>query len=181
MAATSTPKTGGESLDELVQRNVEIVAEIEKKFKDSRTWSDRLADTIAKFCGSMVFVWIHVAWFGSWLIINSVPALPKAIKWDQPPFEMLTLVVSLEAIFLSTFVLISQNRSQLLADKRANLDLQINLLAEEETTQLMEKIDRICEKLEIPVDNDMEQQTDIEKIVEDLDQILDLDTNPDKK
>ena len=79
---------------------------LEDAAKTNRDLTDRMADIIAKFCGSLTFVWVHVIWFGGWVLIN---ALPSFQHFDPFPFTFLTLVVSLEAIFLSAFILISQN------------------------------------------------------------------------
>src|SRR5688572_10860081 len=95
------------SEDELTQHNVEAIVKLEEAARQERSLSDRLADAVARFCGSMIFVWVHVAWFGAWITFNSLPGLPH---FDSFPFTFLTLVVSLEAIFLSTFIMISQNQ-----------------------------------------------------------------------
>ncbi|HYW09610.1 MAG TPA: DUF1003 domain-containing protein [Longimicrobium sp.] len=124
-----TPEMAG-----VVDRN--IVAILGRRAEDERRKStqDRMADRVTRFTGSMLFVYIHLAMFGAWIVMNlgwtPVPA------WD-PSFVVLAMIASVEAIFLSTFVLISQNRMQALADKRADLDLQVSLLSEHEITQLI--------------------------------------------
>ena len=109
------------------------------------TWSERLAGAITAFTGSMIFVALHLAVFGFWIVANLgwVPAVPR---WDES-FVVLAMIASVEAIFLSTFVLISQNRMAAAADKRADLDLQINLLAEHEVTKLVEMVAAISRHL----------------------------------
>jgi uncharacterized membrane protein len=106
-----------------------------------------VAERITRFTGSMRFVYVHLALYGFWIIANLgwVPAVPR---WD-PSFVVLAMVASVEAIFLSTFVLISQNRMAAAADKRADLDLQINLLAEHEVTKLVAMVSAITEHLGI--------------------------------
>src|SRR6267142_4360763 len=94
------------SAEQLTQQNVETILELERAAREERTSSDRVAEAIANFCGSVVFVWVHVVWFGAWILFNLLPGVPHI---DPFPFTFLTLVVSLEAIFLSTFILISQN------------------------------------------------------------------------
>jgi uncharacterized membrane protein len=94
------------SVEEITKQNVEAIARLEQATNAERANSDRLADTIANFCGSMPFVWAHVIWFTGWIIINIAPGISH---FDPFPFNFLTLIVSLEAIFLSTFILISQN------------------------------------------------------------------------
>src|SRR6478736_2139006 len=97
-----TDDTSGGSLSSLTKRNVEIVAELEKSADAERSLTDRLADAISRFVGSMAFVYIHVAWFGLWIAIFTLPVIPAAWQIDPFPFTFLTFVVSLEAIFLST-------------------------------------------------------------------------------
>ena len=104
---------------------------------------------IAGFCGSMAFVYIHIIWFGGWVIVNS----KTAWAFDPFPFTFLTLVVSLEAIFLSTFILISQNHETRLTERRNYLDLQINMLAEQESTTTLELVKRIADKVGIAHDD----------------------------
>jgi len=132
------------SVDKLTERNIEAVRQLEEAAKEERTASDRVAEVIAKFCGSMTFVWVHVVWFGIWVLINVMPGLPHI---DPFPFTFLTLVVSLEAIFLSTFILISQNHDTKISERRNHLDLQINLLSEQENTQMLTMLRAIAEKV----------------------------------
>jgi uncharacterized membrane protein len=94
-----------------------------------RRAQDELADGITRFAGSMTFVYIHVAWFAVWMLVN-VGAFGRSWTFDGFPFGLLTMVVSLEAIFLATFVMISQNRQSARADIRAELDYETNLRAE---------------------------------------------------
>lgn len=99
-------RPAGPSVEQLTEQNVETVTRLEEAARDQRAPSDRLAEKIARFCGSMTFVWVHVVWFGGWILLNSIPGIRHV---DPFPFTFLTLIVSLEAIFLSTFILISQN------------------------------------------------------------------------
>jgi uncharacterized membrane protein len=110
----------------------------------------RLADAITSFSGSMLFVYLHIGWFGVWLLVNTGRiGIPP---FDPFPYGLLTMIVSLEAIFLSTFVLISQNRFSDESDRRAELDLQIGLLAEHELTRVLQMLDAIQDKLGIEND-----------------------------
>jgi uncharacterized membrane protein len=90
---------------------------------------DRVADAITTFAGSLNFVYIHTVWFGIWIAIN-VGLIGAGLKFDKFPFGLLTMIVSLEAIFLSTFVMVSQNRQAARADVRAELDFETNLRSE---------------------------------------------------
>jgi uncharacterized membrane protein len=90
---------------------------------------DRAADRITAFAGSLQFVYIHAAWFAVWIAIN-VGALGADREFDAFPFGLLTMVVSLEAIFLATFVMVTQNRQGRRADIRSDLDYETNLRSE---------------------------------------------------
>jgi uncharacterized membrane protein len=133
--------SAGTSVQDLTKRNVELIRELEEAAKRERKPSDRVAEAIAGFCGSMKFVWVHVIWFGGWIIFNVIPGVPHI---DAFPFTFLTLVVSLEAIFLSTFILISQNHDTRITERRNHLDLQINLLSEQENTKMMAMLQAIA-------------------------------------
>ena len=146
--------------DRLTQQNVETILRLEEEAKGERTRSDLVAEAIANFCGSMVFVWVHVVWFGVWVVINLFPGIRHI---DPFPFTFLTLVVSLEAIFLSTFILISQNHDTRISERRNHLDLQVNLLSEQENTQMILMLRAIAEKLGVEVTNDFHLEALSEK------------------
>jgi len=93
--------------------------------KERRQFQDRAADKITAFAGSMLFVYLHVIWFTAWLVVNVTPW-----RFDPYPFGLLTLIVSLEAIFLSTFVMISQNREATRSNLRSEIDFETNVLSE---------------------------------------------------
>jgi uncharacterized membrane protein len=140
------------SLSSLTKRNVEIIAQLEKSADAERSLTDRLADGISAFVGSMQFVYIHIAWFAVWIAASSLPFIPAAWRIDPFPFTFLTFVVSLEAIFLSTFILISQNHEEHIARRRNHLDLQINLLSEQENSQMLKMLEAIHRQLQIGSD-----------------------------
>lgn len=102
-----------------------LLAHVEER---SKTAQDRMADAITTFAGSMSFVWVHVAWFGLWVAM-SLGLFGKSLQFDRFPFGLLTMIVSLEAIFLSTFVMISQNRAD--SRRQALADHQWMLVQEE--------------------------------------------------
>ena len=128
----------------------------ERRDRDEATASfeERVADAITRFTGSMRFVYLHVVLFGLWIIVNLgiVPGIPKF----DPSFVILAMVASVEAIFLSTFILISQNRMTAAAEKRAELDLQINLLAEHEVTKLVAMVSAVAARLDVRTEVDDE-------------------------
>ncbi|MCA1836646.1 MAG: DUF1003 domain-containing protein [Actinobacteria bacterium] len=102
----------------------------ERRLLDALTRAqDRAADQITSFAGSLKFVYIHSIWFGIWILVN-IGILGASLKFDTFPFGLLTMIVSLEAIFLSTFVMVSQNRQATRADIRSELDFETNLRSE---------------------------------------------------
>ncbi len=142
--------TEDKALDLETESNILKIADIEKAQKAGRTPGEKISEIVAVFCGSMTFVYVHIVWFVSWIIINSVFI---QFQFDPFPYTFLTLVVSLEAIFLSTFILISQNHETQLTERRNHLDLQINLLAEQENTKMFELLQLIAVKIGVPEDD----------------------------
>lgn len=140
----------GTPIESELKSNVTKITDLERKQKKSRTFGERLSEGIATFAGSMLFVYIHVIWFTIWILVNTF--VPKAV--DPFPFTFLTFVVSLEAIFLSTFILISQNHETQLANRRNHLDLQINMLAEQENTKMLELLQEIAKHIGVTVDHE---------------------------
>jgi uncharacterized membrane protein len=134
-------------LANVVDRNIQALLIHRREQEGTRSHQERIADAVTCFTGSLRFVYIHVVGFGLWIVIN-LGWLPFISRFD-PSFVILAMVASVEAIFLSTFVLISQNRMAALADKRADLDLQISLLAEHEITRLITLVTAIAERLEL--------------------------------
>jgi uncharacterized membrane protein len=137
---------------------------------------NRVSDAITHFSGTIAFVILHGLWFAIWIAVN-LGWTPHVAVFDPYPFNFLTLIVSLEAIFLSTFVLMSQNRMSYQAERRAHLDLQINLLAEQETTAILQLLQRICRHLGLEADtsgkvNQLTQETDVHTLVNELDKKL---------
>ena len=120
---------------------------MENSLEERRTVVDRIADAIGSFSGSMAFVFLHLFWFVTWFLVNT---LPLGIRhFDPYPFILLAMMVSVEGVLLSTFVLMKQNRMQARIDIRDQLDLQINLLSEKEITKTLQLLRAICQKLEI--------------------------------
>lgn len=137
------------SQHEIVRKNTAAIAEMQRQVTEARTLGGRIADGITDFTGSMVFVYVHIVWFAVWILLNiGLIHIPHVSEFDKFPFSLLTMIVSLEAIFLSTFVLISQNRLACASEKRAELDLQVNLLAEQKATKVLEMLDQITKELD---------------------------------
>jgi uncharacterized membrane protein len=120
-------------------KNVHAIAELERQAFHGRTRLDRFTDAVTAFAGSRGFVVGHIVWFASWVLLNQ-----RASAIDPFPFSLLNVVVSLEAIFLTSFVLMTQNRMTKHTDLRAHLDLQVNLLAEQELTTILKMVYALC-------------------------------------
>jgi uncharacterized membrane protein len=135
-------------LADALERNIETILELRRDADRRRSVQDRIADAITNFAGSMSFLYAHALWFVFWIVINR-GLIHGVAPFDPYPFNFLTMVVSLEAIFLSTLVMISQNRSAAQSDERADLDLQIDMLGEYEITKILQMVTLIAKKLEI--------------------------------
>ena len=139
------------TLSDVVENNIRTLLRLRAQRSRERNLQDRLADGITYLSGRMSFVYFHVIWFAAWIAINT-GYLGLSI-FDPYPYGLLTMIVSLEAIFLSTFVLISQNRLSEEADRRADLDLHIGLLNEAEMTFALKILRTIQVKLDIPTED----------------------------
>jgi uncharacterized membrane protein len=148
--------TENSGLTRVVERNIRTLYARRQRETAAASLQDRIADAITRFTGSMIFVYLHLLIFGLWIVIN-LGWLPGIPTFDES-FVVLAMVASVEAIFLSTFVLITQNRMAAAADKRADLDVQINLLAEHELTELTRVVRQIADKLGLSVEADKQLQ-----------------------
>jgi uncharacterized membrane protein len=156
----------------VVERNVSGLVAARQEAERARGFQERMADAITAFSGSMPFVYLHILWFGGWILWNV--GLGRSQPFDPYPFGMLTTIVSLEAIFLSTFVLITQNRQAKVADRRADLDVQVNLLAEHEITRLLRLTDVIAKHLGIDT-KDVAELQELKRDVQPHDVLQKLD------
>ena len=141
-------------MNPVLERNIRAMHDRRQAEERRANLEERVAQTITDFTGSMRFVYLHLAVYGFWIIAN-LGWIPFVPQWD-PSFVVLAMVASVEAIFLSTFVLISQNRISAAADKRADLDLQISLLAEHELTKLAELVTNMAQQMGLKVDGNPE-------------------------
>lgn len=146
-------------LSKVIEHNIRTIIHLRTKANSDRSLQSRIADMITSFSGRMVFVYIHVVWFGLWILFNT-GRFGIAI-FDPYPYGLLTMVVSLEAIFLSTFVLISQNRLGEETERRADLALHIGLLTEHELTRVLQMLDAIQDKVGV-VDHANSELADLE-------------------
>ncbi|MFA6023595.1 MAG: DUF1003 domain-containing protein [Candidatus Gracilibacteria bacterium] len=141
--------------DALLKKKKAQIKSFKMKMSHDRTLTDRLADSITKAFGSTWFFIVNFVWFAGWMIIN-MDLVPFLSPFDPYPFGFLTMMVSLEAIFLSIFVLISQNRASKVADLREEIDLQINVQAEQEITRILCMVDEIHDHLGLEAKDDAE-------------------------
>jgi uncharacterized membrane protein len=139
----------------ILRENIDLLTARQQAEARGAPLSDRIADRVTAFSGSMRFVALHLLVFGAWIVVN-LGAIPHVPQFD-PSFVVLAMAASVEAIFLSTFVLISQNRMTAAADRRAELDLHVNLLAEHELTKIAELVQRIATRLDIPADPQLQE------------------------
>jgi len=133
------------ALSKIIERNIRTIIQLRLKASREQSAQDRAAAAITSFSGSMIFVYLHIAWFSIWVLLNT--GRFGVHQFDPFPYGLLTMVVSLEAIFLSALVLITQNRLSAEVEHRADLDLHIGLLAEHELTRVLQMLDAIQDKL----------------------------------
>jgi uncharacterized membrane protein len=148
MTTPTVPPPPPESLNSSLVRNIDALHRRRQEEEASASLEERLARAITRFTGSMRFVYLHALVYGFWIVAN-LGAVPGIRPWD-PTFVVLAMVASVEAIFLSTFILITQNRMAEAADRRAELDVQIGLLAEHEITKLVQMVSEIAERAGVP-------------------------------
>jgi uncharacterized membrane protein len=144
----------GGRLASVLERNIRALEARRRQEGAQAGLQDRLAETVTRATGSMGFVYFHLLLFGAWIAVNLWGVF--GIPVFDPSFTILAMVASVEAIFLSTFVLITQNRMAEAAEKRAELDLQISFLAEHEVTKLAALVAAIAERVGIAAQADPE-------------------------
>jgi uncharacterized membrane protein len=179
--AGGTDGNGEEAISNVLDRNINAL--IRRSAEDQRTLGleDRMAAAITKFAGSMLFVYIHIVVFALWIAINE-GWLPIVPAWD-PSLVVLAMAASVEAIFISTFVLISQNRMAAEDDKRADLSLQVSLLNEHETTKLIAMVSAIADKLQVETEvapeeiDEMKRNVPPEVVLEEIERQRDRDAS----
>jgi uncharacterized membrane protein len=152
-------------------RNIRTICDLEKAALAKRSLSARIGDVIANQAGKMWFIILHLIWFAIWIALNAQSRVTAT--FDPFPYSLLTTIVSLESIFLSLFILMSQNRSGLQADQRNHLDLQINLLSEDENTKMIQMLQALCKHHKLPIGGDpeiiaMARRTELQNVLAEL-------------
>jgi uncharacterized membrane protein len=153
------------------ETNIEKVVQLEADQEKRVSPGTRLSEAIGRFAGTNEFILLQLALVGLWIALNS-RVLPVA--FDQFPFALLELLLTLEAVLLASFVLIRQNRMSQIADHRAHLDLQINLLAEKEVTKVLQLLQRMSREMGIELSvtdqemRELSKDTEVEDVARDL-------------
>ena len=127
----------------LASRHIKAISDLEQQALARRSGAEKISDLIVYQAGRVWAIILHLAWFAIWIAWNS-GRVPGLRAFDPFPFMGLSTIVSLEAIFLSLFILVSQNRASRRADERAHLDLQVNLLSEREATKMLQLLQALC-------------------------------------
>ena len=175
--AARTGNRGGAAQLDPLGNNVAEIAQLEREGLDGRSTGEKLSDAITRRAGTMAFVALHLVFYAAWFGVNAglVPGVPV---FDPFPFGTLTLMVSAEGVFLALFILITQNRISRLTERRAHLDPQVSLLAEQELTLLLQMQRRMCERLGIAVEDahehveSLSQRTEVRRLIEELEENL---------
>ncbi len=159
------------ALSRAARKNIAAVRDLETEIRRDRTRIDRVTDAISAFAGSPRFLAAQAIAIGLWIAVNTLPGLPR---FDPYPFEFLNFALAVEAILLSTIVLMAQNRQGRESAEQAELHLQIGLLAEQESTKMLEMLQGIHTRLGLdaaakdPELKEMIQTTQVEVIADEL-------------
>jgi uncharacterized membrane protein len=169
-----------------MEENVRAIKAWEHHAQHARSKAERLSDWITSTAASGPVLLIHMIWFAAWIAAN-VGGIPGVTPFDPFPFPLLTMIVSLEAIFLALFVLASQNRLSRQTDKREHLDLQIDLLAEREMTAVLHLLRDIAAHFHVKTTvtpdqiRDLVKKTDLHKLTEEVEELAEDDTQSEPK
>jgi uncharacterized membrane protein len=153
-------EVNAQATTESTQENIQAIARLEQEAIERRSPGERVSDAITRVMGSIGFAIAHAIGFLVWFAVN-LRLVPGVRPFDPFPFGILTLIVSGEGVILAIFVLISQNRASRLSNQRAHLNLQISLLAEQESTKLLQKMQAIARKLEV---EESDQDLEVERL-----------------
>ena len=134
-----------------LEHSIDQIVQLEEEVARRRTRSEAAVEAFVDFVGTLPFVLIHVVGLGAWIAVNS-GWVPGAPRFDPPPFNLLATLLSFEGVVLTALVLMTQQRMSLMSDRRDHLDLQVNLLTERETTQVLQLLHKISERLDIPLE-----------------------------
>jgi uncharacterized membrane protein len=156
-----------------IRSNIRTISQLEETAVSSCSTVERLSDSITHFAGTIGFLSFQVIVIGTWIVLNLgwLPITP----FDSSPFHLLSLLVAVEALALAIFVLMNQNRMTHIADRRAHIALQVNLLTEQEMTYALHMLKNIANRLGVEMEREREEidrlteKTDVKQLVEELD------------
>jgi uncharacterized membrane protein len=175
-------KDDNPALSNITQRNIRKIIQVRLKSAREQSMQDRIATGMTSFSGSMKFFYIHLVWFFLWFLLNTGHL--GITPFDPYPYGFLTVVVSLEAIFLATFVLISQNLLGKEAERLTDLGLQTGLLTEHELTRVLQMLRAIQNKIGITndedsdlADADLEKETKLEDVLSEIERLQQREEN----
>ena len=161
------------SAEELTRKNIETISRMQQAFNERRRFGEKVADLLARVFGSWPFLLIQTAILVVWMILNVVAWVGH---WDPYPFILLNLALSFQAAYATPIIIMSQNRQAALDQRRNHLDLQINLLAEQENTEMLRLLRKLCERLRIPVEHGsleaLEQPTEPLEVIRQIDEMV---------
>jgi uncharacterized membrane protein len=160
------------SIATLTQRNVDAINKLNETSESSRTLGERVADAVASTVGSWPFIIIQSIVLVAWMAVNVAGWI---YQWDNYPFILLNLVLSFQAAYASPIIMMSQNRQNKLTERRNQLDLQINLLSEQENTEMLKLLRLLCEKSGVHVESHtpskaLEQTTPLQEVARQIDE-----------
>jgi uncharacterized membrane protein len=159
------------------QYNIDAIAKLEHDARGRRTPTERVSDVITKLVGSMGFLLAQLILISGWSLVN-LHMIPGLRAFDPFPFGVLALVVSSEGVFLTIFVLISQNRMARQSERRSHLDLQVGMLSEQELTTILQMLQKLCQHMGVNVDSSTQEvqsfskTTDVHKLASELQEKL---------
>jgi uncharacterized membrane protein len=159
------------------QSHIDSIVRQEEEALERRSATERLADAVGSFAGSHFFVVLHLLLLIAWLLVNK-GKVPSIRPFDPYPFQLLGVIVAIEAVILSSFILMRQNRMMRRGERRDHLNLQVDLLAEKEITKVLQMVHAICGKMglqNIMADQEireLSQPTSIESITQTLEDQL---------
>ncbi len=147
MPDPDSPTTHAEATSRAARPSIRTVADLERDFSEhERTPTDQLGELLGGFIGSFPFLVLQILVLAAWLLIN-LGLVPGLAPFDKPPFNLLTFLVGVESIFLLIFVLMRENRMRRQEEQRAQLELQVNLLADNKASEILKALQRISEEL----------------------------------
>ena len=160
-------------LDQPVDRNVQAIVDLERKALEDRPHINRFTEIASKLAARPAFIVIHLFFFAGWMIVNTTQ-----FAFDRNPFNLLNLIFAFEAIVLTSIVLNAQTEVRRIWERRAHLDLQVNILAEQELTVILGLLNQVCDRMGIDKTSDpkleqLAKDTDVTKIATAIENKLD--------